>query len=237
MRRLSRNDLETVASKIVRAYMRLPELQGITIQRIDPELFAENLLHLNVEYTQLSRSGTVLGLTTFEPLSLRTPTGIHELDGETVLIESFLNEDGNMVGRRNFTIMHEACHHALKKLFPEDYGRKPHENGPVQIHCCRAEPSRREKITDWEEWQTNTLASASFLPWVLVQQAMEKVGLQGKIRCLNSVFFPAEFEKFAGMAEILGCSKQALSIRMRQFGLIGESYLGDPYRMVEVEVD
>lgn len=38
MVRLSRNDLEALASRVVRAYMKLPELQGQAIYCIDPEL-------------------------------------------------------------------------------------------------------------------------------------------------------------------------------------------------------
>ena len=56
------------------------------------------------------------------------------------------------------------------------------------------------------------------------------------IKKLNKVFFPREYEKFCQVAETLGVSKQALSIRLTQLGMLGESYLDDPFRLVDVEV-
>ena len=237
MKRLSRKDLEAMAERVVRAYMKLPELQNTSVSKIDPEVFSSNLLHLNVQYARLTASGTILGLTSFEPTPLETLDGIIQLDSKTVLIESALNDETGNIGRRNFTIMHEACHQVLKMFFPNDYGRRAHEFCPVPIHCCRAEPRHRDRICDWEEWQTNALASAVFLPRSLVDKAMDSVGLTGKIKRLNKLFFKDEYEKFLAMTEILGCSQMALSIRMKQLGLIGESYLDNPYRMLDVEVD
>ena len=44
------------------------------------------------------------------------------LDGKTILIESDLMKEGANIGRRNYTVSHESCHHILKMLFPHDYG-------------------------------------------------------------------------------------------------------------------
>lgn len=237
MVRLSRNDLEALASRVVRAYMKLPELQGQAIYCIDPELLCTSLLHLKVDYRRLSKRGNILGLTAFEPVNIGLPDGDYILDGKTVLIESSLNDEGSCVGRKNFTIVHEGSHQILKMFFPNDYGSKPHEARTAKVHFCKAEAPHRGRITDWEEWQTNTLTSAVFLPKELIEKAMWLVGLKGRIERLNSVFFREDFEKFLEMSKILGCSMQALSIRMKQFGLIGEDYLGEPYRLLNVEVD
>lgn len=237
MARLSRNDLEALASRVVKAYMKLPELQGQAVCSIEPELLCRSLLHLKVDYQHLSKQGTILGLTAFEPVKIVLPGGDYTLDGKTVLIESSLNDEGSCVGRKNFTIVHEGSHQILKMFFPNDYGSKPHEARTAKVHFCKAGTPHRGRITDWEEWQTNTLASAVFLPKELIDKAMGLVGLSGKIERLNSVFFRDDFERFLKMSRILGCSMQALSIRMKQFGLIGEDYLGEPYRLLDVEVD
>lgn len=235
--RLSRNDLEALASRVVRAYMKLPELQGQAIYCIDPELLCSSLLHLKVDYQHLSKQGIILGLTAFEPVNIVLPDGDYMLDGKTVLIESSLNDEGSCVGRKNFTVVHEGSHQILKMVFPNDYGSKPHEARTAKVHFCKAETPHRGRITDWEEWQTNMLTSAVFLPKELIDKAMQRVSLRGRIERLNSVFYREEFEKFLEMSKILGCSMQALSIRMKQFGLIGEDYLGEPYRLLDVEVD
>lgn len=237
MRRLSRNDLENIGMRVFRDYSHLPDLAQEPVFCVNPLLLCERLLHLQVEYRTLSRFGTILGLTAFEPVKISLPNEEYWLDGRTVLIDSSLNTEDANIGRRNFTVSHEASHQILKMFFPNEYGNRPHECRRVQIHCCRADAVQRYPIQDWEEWQTNTLASAILLPRPLVIRAMKAVGLQGKIQRLNKLFNPDEFERFVTMSEILGSSRKALSIRMKQLGLIGEDYLDNPYRLVDVEVD
>ena len=40
MVRLSRNDLQNIANRVLRAYKKLPDVQGTEIYRIDPVLLA-----------------------------------------------------------------------------------------------------------------------------------------------------------------------------------------------------
>lgn len=239
MKRLSRNDLEAIGERVIRAYMKLPEVKGQPVYRIYPEILVKSLLGLQIDYQHLSIDGTILGLTSFESIGVELPgneeTGeVYFLDGKTILIESDLRDDVEQTGRRNFTITHEASHQVLKMLYPSDYGVKPHEE---PIHFCKANTMRRKPISDWEEWQSNALSSAMLLPRHLVEQAMGLFGVQGKIRILNKIFAREEYDRFVGMTELLGCSKTALAIRMKQFGYIGEEYLDNPYRMLDVEVD
>lgn len=239
MKRLSRNDLEAIGNRVIRAYMKLPEIKGQAVYRIMPEVLAESLLGLKLDYQHLSFDGTVLGLTSFESIGINLPGAdesgeLYFLDGKTILIESDLAEDVEQTGRRNFTITHETSHQVLKMMFPSDYGARPHEK---PIHFCRANSMRNRPISDWEEWQTNALSSVLLLPRPLVEQAMEMFGVQGKIRILNKLFAREDYARFVSMTELLGCSKTALAIRMNQLGYLGEDYLDNPYRLVDVEVD
>ncbi|WP_237076427.1 MULTISPECIES: hypothetical protein [unclassified Neglectibacter] len=52
---------------------------------------------------------------------------------------------------------------------------------------------------------------------------------------LNKVFAKEEYDRFVGMTELLGCSKTALAIRMKQLSYIGGDYLDNPYRLLDVE--
>ena len=63
MPRLSRKNIEAIASRIITAYKRMPTLQGQIPDMIQPELLAHDLLGLTFEYHTLSRSGGILGLT------------------------------------------------------------------------------------------------------------------------------------------------------------------------------
>lgn len=239
MKRLSRNELEIIGERVIRAYMKLPELKGQAVYRICPDVLVKSLLGLQIDYRHLSVDGTILGLTSFEKIGVELPKnkedgGIYYLDGKTILIESDLKDNLDQVGRRNFTITHEASHQILKMLFPSDYGEKPYEKA---VHFCRADTIRKKTISDWEEWQSNVLGAAILLPRYLVEQAMCLFGIKGKIRILNKLFAREDYERFVGMTKLLGCSKTALAIRMKRFGYIEKDYLDNPYKMLEVEVD
>ena len=54
---------------------------------------------------------------------------------------------------------------------------------------------------------------------------------------LNRVFAPKEYQAFATVAENLGVSKAALSIRLKQLGLLTRNDLKDPYALVRIEPD
>jgi hypothetical protein len=219
--------------------MNLPENREQQVYRIVPETLAETLLGLKIDYRHLSTDGTILGLTSYESVGVELPgagesSEIYILDGKTILIESDLAQNAESAGRRNFTITHEASHQILKMLFPSDYGVSPYAGA---VHFCKAHSMGSKPISDWEEWQSNVLSSILLLPKPLVEQAMEFVGVQKRIRILNRVFAREEYDRFVGMTELLGCSKTALAIRMKQLGYLGEEYLDNPYRLVDVEVD
>ena len=237
MKRLSRKDLEVIANRVIRAYMKMPEVANQPVYRIYPEILAESLLGLKIDYQHLSFDGSILGMTSYERIGIELPgcddSGeVYFLDGKTVLIESDLRECVEQNGRRNFTIMHETSHQVLKMLFPQDYGANPYER---PIHFCKVNTVRRKPISDWEEWQSNALASVMLLPKSLVEQAMRLFDVQGGVRMLNKIFAKEEYDRFVGMTELLGCSKTALAIRMKQLGYIGMDYLDNPYRLLDVE--
>ena len=50
MKHLSRMDIEAIAEKYIRKYMKLPEVRERTVYRIEPELFLTNVLGLNIGY-------------------------------------------------------------------------------------------------------------------------------------------------------------------------------------------
>ena len=113
MKRLSRNDIEAIAEKYVKAYLELPEIKSAQVYRIEPEIMLEKVLGLNVEYMHLSYDGSILGMTSFGELGVQVFENDDEeafffLDGKTVLVESDLNYDNKSKGRKNFTLMHEG---------------------------------------------------------------------------------------------------------------------------------
>ena len=225
-RYLSYSDMDRIADRIVRAYAKLPEVSISDFLYVDPELLLHSLLGLEIEYRHLSADGMTLGLTAYDEVDLELiddgEIELFVLDGKTVLIEKEL-----VGGRKNFTIVHEGCHHVLKMLFPRDYGNAPSERRVIRYRESR---SRRTR----EEWQVDYLASSILMPRELVEQSMAIAGLTGRIEMLNSVWRRREYEAFCNMCFILGVSKQALALRMQRLGLLGTEHLARPNEILDI---
>ena len=236
MKHLSRYDIKAIARKYVQAYMALPDVRNTQLYRIDPELLLEKVLGLNVEYQHLSYDGSILGMTSFTELDVQVfedndSEAFFFLDGKTVLVEADLNYDNKLRGRKNFILMHEGSHQIFKKLFSNDYGVTQKSAG---VHYYKANSERNKLISDWEEWQANTLGAAILLPENLIKQGMFLFNLGGKIECLNKIYFLEVYKRFDALADFLGCSKKALAIRMKQLGLLNKEYLDNPFDLVDI---
>ena len=238
MKRLSRKDLETIGTRVFKAYKKLPSVSRMkNLYNVDPEILCRDLLGLNLEYEHLSLDGSILGLTSFSEYGIEifeddNSDSFYYLDGKTILVESELKSNSSLKGRCNFTIVHECSHQVLKMLYPKNYGAISNN----QIHFSKTEKTQKKPIIDWEEWQANVLAAYILLPQELIEKAMFYFGFEGKIQLLNKIFAPKEYARFSAMADFLGSSNQALVIRMKQLNLLENEYLDDAYALVDVEV-
>ena len=226
-RYLSYDDMEVIAARVLRAYEKLPEVSATDLLYVDPDLLLRSLLGLKIEYRHLSAGGLILGLTAYEEIGIELigEDGMLEwffFDGKTVLIDKNLHG-----GRKNFTIVHEGCHHILKMLFPKDYGSGTDARQVIQYRDGF-------NLRDREEWQVNYLTSLILMPRKLVEQALHLAGIDGRINMLNSVWRRKEYEAFCNMCLLLGVSKQALSLRMKRLGLLGEDYLARPNEILDI---
>ena len=239
MKQFSRADIEAIAKRILKIYSSLPELSDRPIRKIDPELLATHVLRLKLDYAHLSLDGTTLGLTSFDEVGIEVFDQTDEavfylMDGHTILIEEGLNRDCSCVGRRNFTIAHEAAHQIFKMLYPYAYGTQNKSKKPIHFYRPISEADACKRIKDWEEWQANTLASALLMPERIVKQGMFLFGLGEKINILNPLYRKEVFSRFRCLAEFLGVSQQALSIRMKHLGLLDREYLSHPTAFLDI---
>ena len=133
---LSREKIEGIAARVVDAYRRLNSQAGAE-KRICPEILAQKLLGLKVEYRTLSRNGSILGMTAFENVGVRVyednSPGYYFLDGHTILLESSLAGEKANHCRRNFTLMHYTCHQIFRMLFPSEYMPPAKYR---KVYCC-----------------------------------------------------------------------------------------------------
>lgn len=228
---LTKTKMEEIAKRVLNAYWLLPEAQAETATRVIPELLAQEIVGLSIEYWHLSPDMSILGQTSCQPGYIEVVDGHGDLrsvfmTGSKILIEQNLLNDPTQFGRHNFTVMHETCHQIFKILFPQAYLRD-------MVHFCRATSEKG----DWEEWRTNFLASAILMPKHLILKNMEDVGLGSTLRRINRVFDSTDYDRFCEVAERLGVSKTALSIRMAELGLVKQNYLNDPYALVKITAD
>lgn len=233
--RLSRYEIEQIGNRVHRAYRRLPSLKGQPVQRIEPERLAREVCGLTLDFCHLSKSRNILGMTAFREIGVEVSDDVHGLffyylDGKTILVESDLASCEEQRGRYHFTVMHETAHQILKMLFPGAYTN-------IHLRVYRSLACRQENSGDWDEWQADALASVLLLPADLVFKTAFDFGLKDGIKILNRVFYPTEYHQFSEMANQLEASKQALSIRMKQLGLLEREYLKNPYALADIVKD
>lgn len=218
---LSYAQLDSIADRVVRAYRKLPEVQvAREVHSVDPQLLLTKLLGLSVAFRHISRDGETLGMTSYEELEIEIFDKEEEFfsfDGKTVLIEKDLLS-GYQTGRRNFTIMHEGCHHVLRMLYPREYADGVNSRKVLRYRSTGGTWSR-------EEWQVDRLTSSILMPRELVEQARIRVGQRGRIKLLSPVYGSEAYARFCQMCELLGVSKQALCIRMIGMGLVEKADL------------
>lgn len=231
---LSRSDIEAIAARIFNDYKQLPRFAGQPVARIDPVILATELCGLHIDHFHLSKDGMTLGLTSFSELGVGVYDDngqpfLYHLDGATILLEKNLKDDPLAYGRYNFTLLHEAAHQILARLFPSS-------QWAVQNRVIYYRGQRPQyPIQDWGEWQADNLASALLLPVEIVSEALFRFALEKGIDILNRIFRPKEYGRFCQMAGFLGASKQALMIRLKRLGILKKEYLQNPYALVDIE--
>lgn len=231
---LTKSDIEAIGQRVIAAYSRLPTVRAEQANKVHPELLVNDLLGLFTGYHILSRTGQVLGLTSCGEIGVPIYDDPEHpnyffLDGKTLLIDKSLISEGANTGRYHFTLVHEACHQIYKMLFPKEYTNSVTKR---QVHYCMQSPAPNSDY--WEEWRTNALASAILMPVDMILHNMDDFGLGRELRMLNRVFAPTGYKQFEQMADYMGVSKQALSIRLEHLGLLKLNYLQDPYALVDI---
>lgn len=220
---LSRGDIEQIAEKVLSIYTETYVQKKHLFYQVNPEKLAD-VLGLEIDYQIPSLDGSILGVTSPEeqyvPVYCDGEECYYYLDGNTILIDVRLCVSPKTIGRKNYTLAHEIAHQILYKAFPDAYG-------PARRLMCdyRRTPGSRRIVTDWTEWQADTLAAALLMPRDAVLDGMFLVGLGEHIGTLSRKYTPNKYDSFCRLAEALGVSKSALAFRMEQLGLLDRNLL------------
>ena len=215
-RYLSRADLSHIAGKYIDQYYTRFGISKDDPEPIDPERLASSVLGLNVENAAAMQRWKYSRTDCFPEMRFYRNrwgrTSLVEVSCEDVVIDSALASD-SCTGCRNFTIAHEAAHHILADLFPNDYGKAVKCRGHIAYRERNGQPS-------WEEWQANTLAAELLMPTFLVNAEIERAAL-----CLpNGILYKSasdpNYERILEMAARIGVSWSAIRIRLQQMQVI-----------------
>lgn len=126
---LSRKDIENMGAQIFSDYKRLPRFQGKPVQKVEPEILAQELCGLHIDHCHLSKDRLTLGLTAHGPVGVcvyddSNAPFVYYLDGRTLLVEKSLWEDPAKRGRYQRHLRHEH-------LSPADPRPDPHRPQPM----------------------------------------------------------------------------------------------------------
>lgn len=218
---LSRDDIERIAEPIIHRYKQAFVPERHLCYTVDPAQLA-TLLGYQIEYVHITKDGSILGQTSSGNIwTTIYDSNMNEvlflLDGRTILIEERLAASPRSIGRKNFTIAHELAHQIINHLFPNLYGQQN------RTFCDYRRSSK--PVTDWYEWQADTLAAALLLPPDAVRDGMFVCGLGEKMRLLSRKYSETNYHRFCDMADYLQVSRTALAYRMDQLGLLERNLL------------
>lgn len=219
---LSYRELEGIAQTVIERYKLERVPQRHLCYNVDPTELAE-MLDCKIKYAYLSQDGSILGQTAAVPLWTTVIDSIsgetyYFLDGKTILVEKRLLCNPYTIGRKNFTIAHELAHLLLNQRYPA-------MSDPQYRHNCYNRKTKQKRISNWYEWQADTLAVALLLPADAVDQAMFVFGLGTKMKVLSRKYSRYKYDCFCEMAQFLGVSKTTLAYRMEQLGLLERNCL------------
>lgn len=222
---LSRNQIEAIGQAVTMDFeqhggMAQPQGDHPGQSAIPIERFATDYLGLEVSTTQLSKDGSICGLTAY------TDTSYQITDGETtrtialhsrqVLLDSSL-AGPLQTGRRRFTLAHECAHQILFAL-ENEASRRMREKAYSQ----RVSYSLRELKTkeDWNEWQANALAAAILIPIDKLKKTRCRMAQSRPVKCYGRKLDPEGNADVSFLCDEFLVSRTAMLIRLRQIGAV-----------------
>lgn len=169
---LSRNDIEEIATEMLKEYSPTHLTSPLPFNTVD---FMENHLGLTIKNCFIGDLySDILGMivmTDMLPIPsldrLYKPTIREETYGTVLISSSLLSRD--KAPRRRYTEAHEAAHFILHKDF-YNWLDKKYTNSPTEYlrhTACRMEEKKVFKPktdSEWREWQADKLAAALLMP-------------------------------------------------------------------------
>lgn len=225
---LSHKEIEEIAAAVTKDFNEFffgKETGKVRLARPTPiDQFASDYLGLSVSFARLSSDGSICGLTAYADTEYivegaDTKRTIILKCNQVLLDESFIqpSQVRKLCGKRRFTLAHECAHQILFQM----------ESNEVR-NACRTKYSARTAYSlrdlktreDWNEWQANVLGAAILMPQKEIDLAMWHFSGGKKLTNFEGVFAYHDRTLLEAVCQLLGVSKTAAIIRLRQLGYI-----------------
>ena len=225
---LSKVDMDVIAERLLKEY--LPKALEFP-QPVNIDYILKEPLALDVKFRILSRSGSVLGAITFGDVKIP----VYDADGHAadepfedgiVIIDTQLDIP-EQLRRCRFTKAHECSHRILHRTYHDPQRRAYAFRGAPPYIACRkieifGQANPPKMVSNWEEWQADTLAAAILMPIDMFMTAtagiFDKFGFRSF--CIIERVSGHKKEIIDDLSKVFEVSHRAVELRMRQLGLI-----------------
>lgn len=213
---LSGAELDEFGEQVVREYLGEREVKCLDIEEFIRSYLKLPIFYESIAEKEIEKIGFIA--------DGRTPLWVIGKDGPEqriysagcIVIDKYLLNETEL-GRRRFTLAHEAAHYLLDRMKTTPKASFSQEYNPSREYT----PEELRSQFRLPEWQADTLGSIILMPSNLVKKALE-VWNEGKpIPVFGQNFLSYDSKmKLRGMAYRLGVSRKALMIRLRKLGLL-----------------
>ncbi len=229
MLHLSRKQIETIGCSVWHDYRY--SINWPLCEPIDMLQFAFKHLGLRHCYVRLSKSGGLLGLTTYQDTEIELwnedkPT-ILFVPKNIMLLEEGMKRDKNP-GRLCFTVAHECAHQILSRM--DDKTDITDLVQARRAYSCR----NLDIVQDWEEWQANALAAVLLMPPEMILWRFKMIyGVK------NFVRYGQRFNRITtafinDCCAALSVSRKAFLIRLKELELLQNQKASEYTENVEI---
>lgn len=217
---LSRAELDKISEGLLEMYAK--QNDGKTMPYIDIEHFITSFLKLKITYAPFAEddTGRIGFLSDGETPIMVFKNGrgfTWVFPKETIVLDSPLLSEKE-IGRRRFTMAHEAAHHILKRMNRKKNMTRYHTGFDSERLYTKQELTQMVATT---EWQADALGASLLMPRYLVEKNANTVGIKLPIKVYGeTVFHPEDKTLIREVARRMGVSYTALLIRLRDLNLI-----------------
>ena len=232
MEYLSNEKVEEIAAELFRSYKENLDANW-DVLCVEPLILAE-MLGYKVTLLELGENSEILGLTVFRDMDVNLTDKFGKshrlhLNKRSIVINESLKD--SCFGRYKFTIAHELAHHIIDEMCNACYSVKYRK----QPHFIMNKP--QSLTADYDEYAANKLAAAILMPKEILEMVYKFCFNNKYIERINTVYDRENYHLFVSIAKLLGVSREALSIRLKDLGMLGEYRYMTVSEVIDVYVE